>query len=170
MSLIWLATSRPAPKKASEIAVVITIATVMVRFRRSPAATSEKTKLSRMSAPHSVHAPGLVANEPALFQLDDAAAHRVDDVVVVGGHQDRGAGPVDALEQQHDVLAGVGVEVSGGLVGEQDQRPVDERPGDRHPLLLTAGQLARQPAGLAVQADQLQYLRYDLADDVRRLA
>ena len=53
----------------------------------------------------------------------------------------RGAGAVDPLEQAHDALAGVGVEVAGRLVGEQHQRPVDERPGDRDALLLTAGQL-----------------------------
>src|ERR671913_2149272 len=103
MSLIWLATSRPAPKKPSEIAVVMIIAIVMVRLRRRPAATSEKTKFIRMSATHPVDAAGLVAHQPAHLQLDHPAAHRVDDVVVVGGHQHRGAGAVDPLEQQHDV-------------------------------------------------------------------
>src|SRR6185437_4694305 len=34
----------------------------------------------------------------------------------------------------------------------------------------TAGQLAGQPVGLAVQADQLKHLGHDLADRVRRLA
>src|SRR5215207_6111998 len=110
MSPICLATSRPAPKKASEIAVVMIIAMVIVRFRRSPAATSVKTKFSRMSATHPVDAAGLVADQPAHLQLDHPPAHRVDDVVVVGGHQHGGAGPVDPLEQKHDVLGGVGVE------------------------------------------------------------
>src|SRR3954467_15736532 len=105
MSPIWLATSSPAPKKAREIAVVITIAMVIVMLRRRPAATSENTKFNRMSATHPVHASGLVADQVALLQLDHPAAHRVDDVVVVGGHEDRGAGPVDPFEQQHDVLA-----------------------------------------------------------------
>src|ERR1700709_737523 len=106
MSPIWLATRSPAPKKASEIAVVMIIAMVIVRFRRRPAATSVKTKFSRMSATHPVDTPGLVADQVTLLQLDHPAAHRVDDVVVVGGHQDRRTGPVDAFEQQHDVLAG----------------------------------------------------------------
>ena len=60
--------------------------------------------------------------------------------MVVGGHHDRGPGAVDALQQIHDVLVVSGAEVAGGLVGQQHQRPVDERPGDRHPLLLAAGQ------------------------------
>ena len=40
-------------------------------------------------------------------------------------------------------MAGVRVEVSGRLVGQQDQRPVDERAGDRDPLLLATGELVR---------------------------
>ena len=35
-----------------------------------------------------------------------------------------------------------GVEVAGGLVGEDDLGLGDERAGDRHPLLLAAGELA----------------------------
>src|SRR3954452_9173321 len=127
MSPIWLATRSPAPKKASEIAVVMIIAIVIVRLRRRPAATSVKTKFSRMSATHPVDTPGLVEDEAPELQIDKPPQHRVNDFVVVGGHQDSGSCPVDALQQQHYVLAGVGVEVSGGLVGQQHQRPVDER-------------------------------------------
>ena len=58
---------------------------------------------------------------------------------------------VDPVEQPHDVEADRGVEVAGGLVAEQDRRLVDERAGDRHALLLTAGQLVRQPLLLAVR-------------------
>ena len=54
-------------------------------------------------------------------------------------------GAVDPLEQIHDVLAGLRVEVSGGLVGQQHQRPVDECAGDGDALLLTTGQFVRQP-------------------------
>ena len=42
----------------------------------------------------------------------------------------------------HHLLAGRGVEIPGGLVGEEEARPVDQRAGDRHPLLLAAGELA----------------------------
>ena len=76
----------------------------------------------------------------------------------MGGHQHGGAGPVDPVEQPHDALAGGGVEVAGRLVGQQDQRPVDEGPGDRHPLLLAAGQLVGQVVALLGQADQVEDL------------
>ena len=43
-----------------------------------------------------------------------------------------------------DLPRQVGVEVAGGLVGDQDVRLVDQRAGDRHPLLLAARELGRE--------------------------
>ena len=63
-----------------------------------------------------------------------------------------------------------GVEVSGRLVGEQDQRAVDERARDRHALLLTAGQLGREVLGLLGEADEVEDLRHLRAHDVLRPA
>src|SRR3954470_5053736 len=113
MSEIIPAISRPVPMSPSEIAVVRIIATVMVRLRRSPGATSESTKLTRMgslsvssvrrrSAAAAVDPAPLVAGDLAGGELDDAAGHRVDDVVVVRRHDHRRAGAVDPLQQQHD--------------------------------------------------------------------
>ena len=79
------------------------------------------------------------------------------------GHDDGGAGAVDPVEQLHDADAGLRVEVAGGLVGDQQHRPVDERAGDRDALLLTAGELAGQAVLLAVQADELEHLGHDRA-------
>ena len=42
-----------------------------------------------------------------------------------------------------DLGAGAGVEVAGGLVGEDDLRLAGQRPGHGDPLLLAAGELAR---------------------------
>ena len=47
-------------------------------------------------------------------------------------------------------IAGLGVEVAGRLVGEDDGGAVDERAGDRHALALTAGELV----GLVSHADR----------------
>ncbi len=102
-------------------------------------------------------------------ELDHPAAHRVDDGVVVRGHHHGGAGSIDAVEQLHDVDRRRRVEVPGGLVGQQDQRPVHERARDRHALLLAARQLVRVVLHLVLQPDQLDDLRHARLDDVLRL-
>ena len=50
-------------------------------------------------------------------------------------------GRVQLVEQREDLVAGAAVEVAGRLVGEQDRRAVDQRPGDGDALLLAAGEL-----------------------------
>src|SRR5690348_739134 len=100
-----------------------------MRLRRTPVATPDNTKLARInsflvgsrgqvllaarSAADSVHAAVLVADDVPGVQFDHAPTHRVDDVVVVGGHDDGRPGAVDPLEQAHDALARVGVQVAG---------------------------------------------------------
>ena len=70
-------------------------------------------------------------------------------------------------EQVEYLLGGVGVEVPGGLVGHDERRIGDDRPGDPHPLLLAAGELAGTMAEAVGQADQLQR-RQHLAAPLRR--
>src|SRR5450759_1944475 len=151
MVATWRPISSPAPAKDNEMATVTITAIVMVTLRRRPLAVSATTNWARTSAgiwpgiwPGSsarkaVDPPGLVADHRTGVQLDHATAHRVDDGRVVGGHDEGGAGPVDPVEQIHDAHAGARVEVAGRLVRQEDQRPVDERPGDGDSLLLTAG-------------------------------
>jgi hypothetical protein len=62
--------------------------------------------------------------------------------------------PVHRRAQQPQHLAPGGrVQGAGRLVGEQHGRPGDQRPGDRHPLLLPAGQLAGPVPGPVTQPD-----------------
>src|ERR1039457_3855612 len=70
--------------------------------------------------------PGLL---PDSFVLLDFAVADVDDAVgvqgdiVFVGHQDDGiALLVEAFEEAHDFVAGGGIEVAGGLVGQQNGR------------------------------------------------
>src|SRR5690349_13436385 len=55
---------------------------------------------------------GLVADHNAVLELDHPFAHFVDDVVVVGGHDHRGAILVDLVQHSHDAHGGGGVQVS----------------------------------------------------------
>ena len=58
--------------------------------RRSSRARSSRCGSTwRGYAPDAVDAAGLVAHERAAVELDDAAAHRVDDALVVRGHARR---------------------------------------------------------------------------------
>src|SRR5579875_3608193 len=95
-----------APTKPSAMAVLRMSAIVIVALRRMPSQTPDRTKFARItsfsiggrggtcerSAADSVHAAVLVADDLAHVELDDAPAHRVDDVVVVRGHDDRRTG------------------------------------------------------------------------------
>src|SRR2546423_1373979 len=170
-SICWYST-RLAPSMVSETAIVMIMATVIVTLRHRPTMTSERMYFARIGvgALSAVDAAGLVPHDLAALDLDDPAAHLVDDVGVVRDHDHRGTGAVDPVQEPHDLDRGVRVEVSGGLVGEQDQRPVDERPGHRDPLLLTTGELVRIPVLLAAEADQFEHLRDDPAGDALGLA
>ena len=111
-----------------------------------------------------IRALGLVAHDLAGMQLDDALAHRVDDLLVVRGHHDRRAGAVDGVQHLHDAQRRRRIEVSGGLIGQQDLRMVHIRAGDGHTLLLTAGQLMRVVVLLTGQSHGLQHLRHQRLD------
>ncbi len=63
------------------------------------------------------------------------------------------------LEQRQHFLAGLGIERAGGLVGEQQRRPVGERAGDRHALTLAARERSRQHVGLLGNAHLLEQLQ-----------
>src|SRR3989441_1172708 len=98
----------------------------------------------------------------ALVGGDVAVAQRHDprgvprDVVLVGDHHDRLALAMQVGEHAHQLGARCGVEVPGGLVGEQDARLVHERPGDRHPLPLPARQLVRLVCHAVAQSHALE--------------
>ena len=89
----------------------------------------------------------LVFFDFAVAHVDDAVGVQ-GDIVFVGDEHDGVALLVEAFEQRHDFVTGGGIEVAGGLVGQQDRRVVDQGASDRHALALTAGELV----GLVVHA------------------
>ena len=123
-------------------------------------------KLDGFSDGGLVDPAALVAQDAATLELNNPAAHGIDDRVVVGRHDHGGSGAVDAVEDSHDADRRCRVEVSGRLVGKQDQRTVDERTRNRHPLLLTTGEPAWQPVGHLGKTNELEDLR-NLAIDRR---
>jgi hypothetical protein len=76
----------------------------------------------------------------------------------VGGDQGGDAfGFHDGVQQAHDLLGGLRVELTGGLVGQQELRAAGQRPGDRDPLLLAAGQLAGALPGVLAEAHDVEH-------------
>ena len=76
----------------------------------------------------------------------DHALRRARELLVMGDDDDRRPVRVQAAEEADDFLPGSGVELAGRLVGEEQGRPVGERAGDRHALLLAPGELRRAVA------------------------
>ena len=63
---------------------------------------------------------------------------------------------VELLEEAQHLPAGAGVQGAGGLVGQDHRGVARQRPGDGHPLLLAAGELAGQVFALVRQPHPLQ--------------
>jgi hypothetical protein len=75
---------------------------------------------------------------------------------VADQHQGQAALPPEGVEQADDLVPGVLVQVPGRLVGQQDLGLLDQGAGDGHPLLLAAGQFARQVLRPVAEPDAVQ--------------
>ena len=77
----------------------------------------------------------------------------------MGGDERGEAGRAhEAEEHVEDPSRGLGVEVAGGLVGEEELRAVGERPRDGDALLLAAGELGRAMLEAVAEADGFEEL------------
>ena len=70
------------------------------------------------------------------------------DIRLVGDEDDGVALGLELVKEGHDLDAGFGVQVAGGLVGQDDGGTVDQGAGDRYALALSAGELV----GLVIHA------------------
>ena len=74
---------------------------------------------------------------------------------------------MDGFQKLHNGDGIFVIQVAGRLIRNQDLRLVDQRPGDRRPLLLTAAQLPRKGSSLLTETDLFQHFRHILPD-IRR--
>ena len=120
------------------------------RMRTSPAARSRR--IWRQASRSTLTG----RQQPAGCQAQDAPAARRQALVV--GHQHQGGAVlrIEFEQQVDDGATGLGVQVAGGLVGEQQRRPGDEGARQRDALLLAAGQLARIVLEALAKADPAQ--------------
>jgi hypothetical protein len=89
--------------------------------------------------------------------VDDAVGSGRHGLVVSDEHDRRGAVPAQPLEESKDHVDRCAVEASGGFVGQQHYRVVDQCTGDRDPLALAPrAETDEVPAPLAVLISQWQ--------------
>src|SRR5262249_31982471 len=114
--------------------MAICTASCRVSRRGSAAATRAVAEMRNvMSAIDRIAILGLdhVADDDAILEADDALGIS-GDVGIVGDQHHRHALAMQIDEQLHDLLGGVGVERARRLVGEQEQRLVDDGARDRN--------------------------------------
>ena len=79
-------------------------------------------------------------------------------------YQDRRTPCIDLFQKFHDFSRSFGIQISRRLVCQQDIRAVDQRPRQRHSLLLTAGKLSWIGFILLCKAHQRQHGRHIFLD------
>ena len=72
---------------------------------------------------------------------------------IVGDKDDSSTGFVQALKDRHYFVRRSTIEIAGWLVRKKKIGLVDERPGNRHPLLLPARQLRRAVRNAIAEAN-----------------
>src|SRR5688572_223366 len=129
----------------------------------SPATSASRRSTIRESAYYAI------LGDPAVLDMDRPVG-AVGDPRVVGDH-DQGA-PLTSqlLEQVQDVLAARGVEVAGGLVGQDQVGLAGQGAGDGDPLHLPARELGRLVLHAVGEADLLEELLDSRAPRGRRQA
>ena len=111
-------------------------------------------------------APESAPDEPRLLEIEfdtgDAVALDGEPMSPARLARDDGGEPVGLVEPRQEfqeLAAGRVVEVSRGLVGDQERRVAGERPGDCHPLLLAAAQFLGAMAEPVTEAQLAQQFR-----------
>ena len=139
-----IATRPKRPRVKSEKAMVVIESAERSGARRNESSASRVSSFTALSGLGLVRLVfGAVVDHAAVAHLDRAVGGLAHQVEVVRRHHDDGAAGVDVAEELEHAAGGALVEVAGRLVGHEDRGVVHQRPGDGHPLLLAAGELAR---------------------------
>src|ERR1700682_29260 len=158
-------TSSKLPSASSTTQTMSTLAMLTAALRQKFCHALLKAKSTRFQSRCMVPSCILVSDNPSTLDGDHPPSHDVNDLAVVGRHQDRRPSGVDLQQQLDDLPGGRRVEVPGWLVGEKDPRIVDERARNRDPLLLAPGELIGELILFAFQPSDAEYL-FDLRLEV----
>src|SRR6266545_7304694 len=96
--------------------------------------------------------------EGPVFQPEDPVGDLLQAGVVADDHHAAAVLGGELAQQPGDLAAVGAVEVGGRLVGQDERRVVGQRPGDRHALLLPAGELVGAEAEAVAQPHPFEQL------------
>src|SRR5882762_1743712 len=136
-------TSNRLPRASKTTQTMSTLAMLTAALRQKFCHALLKAKSMRFQSRCMVPSCVLVSDNLAALDRHHPASHDIDDLPVVSRHHDRGAAGIDLQQQLHNLPRGGRIQVSGGLVGEEDPRVMDEGTGDRDTLLFAARELVR---------------------------
>ena len=100
-----------------------------------------------------------VTHNLAIMQLDDAFAHRIDDFLIMSGHDDSRTRAINRVKHLHNAERCRRIQIACRLISKQDLRVIHVRACDSDTLLFAAGQLMRIILLLAGKPNRLKYLR-----------
>jgi len=102
---------------------------------------------------------GSIDGNPSVLEPEHIVGQVYQRRVMRGDQRGEALGMNNRPEEPHDLPAGLRVQLAGRLIGDQQLGAASKRPGDRDPLLLTAGQFVRALPGVLVQAHHGQHQR-----------
>ena len=112
------------------------------------------------------HVP--VTVEQAVPDGDHPVDHgRAEDERVVAGDDGRLSLVLEPGDDLHEFQGELAVQVGRRFIGDDDRGIVHQRPGDRHPLGLSAGEPFHLRGGALPEAEHLQEGKRPLPDDRR---
>src|SRR5262249_28394700 len=132
-----------------------TVKPLALSRRRSASTTSGWSSATRIRGWARDTVRLLLVPEPAVGHVEGASS--VGGVVCTVRHlDDGGAFGIETTEERHDFRRLLGVQVAGGLVGQEQAGLVDDGPGHPHQLLLSAGELGGVEVLLPDDAEPVQ--------------
>src|SRR5438552_11019781 len=161
---IWsseCSTSSKLPSARSTTQTMRTLAMLTAALRQKFCHALLKAKSTRFQSRCMVPSCIFVSDNLPAFDGDHASPHDVNDLAVVGRHQNGGSSCVDLQQELDDFPGGRRSEIPGGLFGQEALRIVHERPRDRDSLLLAARELIGKLVLFSLEADDAQHL-FDL--------
>src|ERR671924_458797 len=135
MATIWsreCSTRRRLPSASSTTQTIRTLATLTAALRQKFCQALLKAKSMRFQSRCMIPSCIFVSDDLAAFDGHYAPAHDVDDLAVVGRHQDGRSPRIDLEQQLNDFPRGCRVEVPDRLVGQEDARVMYDATCNRH--------------------------------------